>query len=112
MTGPRPNVRGRARTEMQQTLHCPSLYSSGKALVLNVHPPNSGGGRCYREGQGILKGRETRVDAILNKVVREGLPDKETFEQRPERSDRVNPMANWENKLLGALAPLRSTVTI
>lgn len=40
-----------------------------------------------REGrQRILRKQETRVDVIINEVVREGLPDKETFEQRPKRS--------------------------
>lgn len=56
-----------------------------------------------REGHGVLGEEETELGAILSEAVREDLTGKRAFEQRSERSDRLNHTESGEDKLFGGL---------
>ena len=56
------------------------------------------------EGEGVLRGQETGVGAILTRVVGEDLTDTTTSEQRSEKRGRVNHMDIWEGKLFGGVS--------
>ena len=64
------------------------------------------------EGEGVLRGQETGVGAILTRVVGEDLTDTTTSEQRSEKRGRVNHMDIWEGKLFGGVSTPPSLGTV